>query len=618
MPTIIDSLIVQLSLDPKGFDQGQKNSAEALRNLEGHARGIQQTLNNLSSQSRRTGSNIAAGAAVGATGLKNLATAGLEAFAALKTVEGLIGSIANSSNRGAAVSRAGWATGLGTHQLDTLIQAAYEAAHVPQEASINMLNAYQQRIAEQRRTGQWSQEFTELGRLGVNFSSPIEQQLQQIRGALHNRPGPETEAWVNSVGLGPWLQYLKLSQGQATSAEHRASQHSLTGDQGKELERLQTAAALVEDSVTHLWETMSAKLSKSGLSPALEGMSALIDSTSKNETAMQGLEVAAGAVATVASVTLVSALGKLVIALNSVWATPLMKLLVSGGFWRVMGPVGAFLGTMMPGTAGSQSEVDAEKKLFDEAKRRAGIGAGRGRAATPGGATPGGAPLSGQSLTGDPAVDHALRTINKYESPNGDVWNFKHGENPSYYTAGGYWQITDGNWRSYGARAGVDLSQYPHAQGAPLALQAAVAAMMYKQQGFAPWDNAHGGAMSPARIAEGLAVGAASSTNPYAAVRGAPGVKFNSKGQPYSSSLETMTPRESANVQASMAAIRAAQAAGRPWYRATNNDVDTNIGTINVHTQTTDGYGHGNAIANAIQEITKKNTLISSANSGLE
>jgi len=46
-----------------------------------------------------------------------------------------------------------------------------------------------------------------------------------------------------------------------------------------------------------------------------------------------------------------------------------------------------------------------------------------------------------------------------------------------------------------------------------------------------------------------------------------PGVfKINSRGEPYSRELETMSPQERANVRVAMAAIKNAQQTGRPWY----------------------------------------------------
>lgn len=80
--------------------------------------------------------------------------------------------------------------------------------------------------------------------------------------------------------------------------------------------------------------------------------------------------------------------------------------------------------------------------------------------------------------------DSALALISKYESGDRNVPNYRF--DPGH-TAQGYYQITNTNWRSYGPRAGVDLKQHPSAMAAPREVQASVAKLMHKEQGFAPW-----------------------------------------------------------------------------------------------------------------------------------
>jgi hypothetical protein len=541
MATLIDTLIVSLSLDPKGFDSSQKKSVEALRDIETHARGIQYTLNNLSSQGRRTGSSIASGAAAGTVGLKNLAIAGAEAFASFKTIEGIIGRVAAASERGAAVSRAAWATGLPTHQLDTLAQAAYEMAHVPQEATVNTLNAYQQRIEENKRTGAWSQEFTEAGRLGINIQAPILDQIKQIRAALQGKSGPETQAWVNAMGLGPMLQYLKLSQSDADTAERRASQHSLTKEQGQELERLQTAAARFEDAMTHLWETLSADFSKSGLSTALEGFSALLDSVSKNEGAMKALEVATGVVAAGSVITLASALWRLVAALNAVWATPLLGVLRSGAAARFLGPLGAFVATMWPSAAGNQSEIDAAKKLFDESKRRSGAKSFPGRP-LPGGGFEAPIPPAGAPATGG-------NTTSGYPFP----------------VVGG----------------GANRPEFPN---------------LPAPSGYAP-ERGPGFPTSPTPTNDNI-----------------PPPRSDNRPR----DLLWVDSLQVAQQRSALSTIRASAGANGATRSTTNNDIAANIGQITIHTQPTETLGVGGAVSGSIKDLVRKNTLINSANSGLE
>lgn len=99
-----------------------------------------------------------------------------------------------------------------------------------------------------------------------------------------------------------------------------------------------------------------------------------------------------------------------------------------------------------------------------------------------------------------------------------------------------------------------------------------------------------------------------------------PGTKFNSRGEAVSDALGTMTATEKANVEASMAAIRAAQAAGKGWgtpaggTTTTTNHGNVQIDRIEVSTQATNPYAIGGGIAGAI----KNNLIASQANTGLE
>lgn len=312
MPTIIDSLVVEFALDPSKFNEGQRRTLEALRNFDTRAdetaqhfetgagnrlqrffRSLSPPINSASSsltslgtQGRSTGIAVAAGASTGVTGWKSLLLVAGSVFDAFKSVELAIGSVADASRRGAAVSRAAWMIGLpgGTQGLDTLILAAQEAAQVPQETSINMLNAYRQRVAEQQRTGRWSQEFTELGRLGVDFSAPMMQQLTQVREAMRQMVaagrGPDVEAWINSVGLGPWLNVLKLSEAEWQNFTRIAQRHALSDAMSEDMKRAQTSTTQFENSVVHLWEVLATKFSRAGFSSALDGWSALADAIS--------------------------------------------------------------------------------------------------------------------------------------------------------------------------------------------------------------------------------------------------------------------------------------------------------------------------------------------------
>lgn len=73
--------------------------------------------------------------------------------------------------------------------------------------------------------------------------------------------------------------------------------------------------------------------------------------------------------------------------------------------------------------------------------------------------------------------------------------------------------------------------------------------------------------------------------DPFAVVRGAPGVKFNSLGKPYSAEIDSMSGQEKANVEASMRAIRESQRSGGAWGRPSginNPNIATYTPKVNV------------------------------------
>lgn len=70
------------------------------------------------------------------------------------------------------------------------------------------------------------------------------------------------------------------------------------------------------------------------------------------------------------------------------------------------------------------------------------------------------------------------------ESGNRNIPNFRF--DPTH-TAGGYFQITDTNWRHYAPLVGIDISKFPNAMSAPENLQGQVAGKMYAETGIMPW-----------------------------------------------------------------------------------------------------------------------------------
>lgn len=81
-----------------------------------------------------------------------------------------------------------------------------------------------------------------------------------------------------------------------------------------------------------------------------------------------------------------------------------------------------------------------------------------------------------------------INVIPKYESGNKNVLNYLY---DPQHTAGGYWQITDTNWKEYAPKVGIDTSKYPTAISAERDDQQKVAEHLLYQtpKGIRNWTD---------------------------------------------------------------------------------------------------------------------------------
>jgi hypothetical protein len=356
----------------------------------------------------------------------------------------------------------------------------------------------------------------------TDFTGTPEDVMKRIMKAVAERGSQMTVPELQAKGQGIFSpdMLLWLHQGwPAVSGEiERQTPGAATQEQTDAARRLQGAI----NDLGNAWDTLVNKQIAAHPEWAAtitwlhDELTALGDSKGGMDiltTAVEGLGIAFG-------ITLVAGIAKAVIALNSFWAAPLIRFLVANPAVAV---ALAFLAGMRPyptnegeeeaikrglHAPGSQEEAERQRQeqLGGEGKQQYLIGPGSSwynpfswnwsalggkRAQTAAGSA------AGSNLTAGTAA--ALATIAKYESNSQNVRNSKY---DAEHTASGYYQITDTNWRAYAPRSGIDTNKFPTAMSAPPELQAAVAALMYKEGGFSPWDSAHGGAMTLVRQAE--------------------------------------------------------------------------------------------------------------------
>src|SRR5262249_18520755 len=124
----------------------------------------------------------------------------------------------------------------------------------------------------------------------------------------------------------------------------------------------------------------------------------------------------------------------------------------------------------------------------------------------------------------------AAAIVSQYESGNKNIPNYRY---DAGHTAGGYFQITDTNWRKYAPIVGIDTVQFPRALDAPYDTQRSVFDRMYADQGFGPW------APYNPRLAEALGSGK------FATPKWVPSpMAFDTEGRKSNTSVKYMSPEE--------------------------------------------------------------------------
>jgi hypothetical protein len=389
MPTIIDSLIVQLGFDTTGVAEGERRVTESLHKLDNQATRSAQNIESsagkslksyldrfdahfatinknlvvLGSQGRRSGAEVAAGANIAAEGLANITASGMAAYAAVKSVQGLIQSMSGSASYGAGIGRMAPEIGSSSRFVQDFANAAKIAVNADPAAVTADLRSLSTDLEAWHRRGIMAGRLREVMIGGVDLSSDdtVESAMRKIEANLHAMSTTEAAMRAQLYGLTVDTgRFARQGPTAVNAAMAGVDQRHLTADQIYWLDRLQRSINQSDSAYSHLWDVIVSDFSKGGLAPALEGFSSLADHLSQDKDKLAIVETALEAVAAVAGVTVVTAVGKLVVAVNSLWATPLFRLLASGSFWRFFGPIGAFVAAMWPSAAGNQSEVDAD------------------------------------------------------------------------------------------------------------------------------------------------------------------------------------------------------------------------------------------------------------------
>lgn len=296
MATIIDELVLRFSLDPKGFDQGQRQTLAKLDQLERRAnraggqvektgagvvgffrqieqpvaslrlhmerlatatRAPQRQFGELASQARRTGTSVASGALEGAAGLRVLGAAGLGVFAVFKGLDKLM-QAADKNARGIFGTSLGAASaGMNIGQFSAASRALFSKQAVPEADTQSFLSSFAQ-AKEQALQGNYgpavalNQALAIAGVQADVFSSTPQQALVAAARRFHNVSEATAIASGENIGMTPALALGVRREGGGLSATIAAERRRLTKEQSDAARRLITAENDLSTSFTNL------------------------------------------------------------------------------------------------------------------------------------------------------------------------------------------------------------------------------------------------------------------------------------------------------------------------------------------------------------------------------
>ncbi|MGH2506087.1 MAG: hypothetical protein ACRDHZ_01490 [Ktedonobacteraceae bacterium] len=302
--TVLDEFVVKLKIDPKGFNEGEREAFEKLRRLEKQSEafsahidesmrkgmfafyqefnkavgGSQTSLTQTGEQSRRTGEKIAVAGTTGAAGFKQLTGSLLEAYAAIDLVEGAFHKLEQASDRATSTALTSLTTGIPPRQLSAL---AGMFPLVPQGQAFSVFEQIKS-WAGLWQAGEFPQSvmtaltrYASLAGTSVNTAQlgSVRGMLQEISTIVRGLPVNMRLPFLSHLGMGKeWLPELLKSpaalQRDYAAAMRRAPITQVT----TELFNLKQQAKKTEQSFSTFWETVEASAAKHGGIAALQGL----------------------------------------------------------------------------------------------------------------------------------------------------------------------------------------------------------------------------------------------------------------------------------------------------------------------------------------------------------
>ena len=235
--TVIDSLVVELGLDPAKFTKGQRDALDAFKKTQGE---FDKRLKDLEASGKRAGDSFG-GITTAAEGLFGvLAGAGMAAFAR------------DTMNSAAATGRMAQNMGLATDELSTFGRMI-ERNGGNANSAMGSLKGYTDQLARLRTFGEGAQNWAQIGITGVEPGmNALQAYMKFAEYAGRNRNDPSR---VNILGQSLGLDQAAINEAlkgvnQVRKDWEDAKVGALTPEQAAAMQRMQEAWVSLDQAIS--------------------------------------------------------------------------------------------------------------------------------------------------------------------------------------------------------------------------------------------------------------------------------------------------------------------------------------------------------------------------------
>lgn len=574
MPTVVDSLIVTLGLDPKDFEKGQKAAAAAFLKTKQEA--------------AKTGQDIESSAKRASDGIDRVTKSALSLFAVLVGSKGLGDFIGQVTTADAALGRMSTNAGMSTRDFQAW-QMAMERVGGSAEGATASIQKASQQLVDLRVNGKGLPDaILRLGAIGgpININGSTQDYLLSVANAIHataaKRGDQVASSLAQSAGFDTGFTNLAIAKGGAGLPGYLNTMPAVSDATVGKMQDLQNRWTTLQQTFSTFANTVVSDF-EPAMKPFLGDLQSLGNELVKDEPQIAAFAKGAADIA--------NSMGSWRIALEAIVA-----LWAGGKLIGVLQGIGGLLG-MGGGAAGGGALGWAARGLT-------GAVSGAASTAVGGAATVGGLAGAFWLASAGPAGAGEGDVIRRYNATHGGAGSRSFRNNNPGNIEYGPFAISMGATGSDGR-----FAIFPSYDAGRRAQE---------QLLF------HTSAYSGLTLGQAIAKWAPSSENDV-------GAYVAAMGMPAGTLLSSMNGAQRSQMLDAMQKHEGWRGGAAPWWKGSNlsalspsaqwaslsnhnvsNSSQVSIGNLHVHTQATDGPG----IAKSIVPALKRNALIQPANTG--